>query len=124
MYIYSSIGSAFYGRHGYHISELDKSLGRAAFRSPQCSLALVLLDVFVVSTLGVFVYPDLVVVSLCGFTLHHVLPQELGNLVGTCNLLLHLLAAGLQVAVALEVLADLDARGGQNIRIAVESDAR
>jgi hypothetical protein len=59
VYIYSSIGSAFYGRHGYHISELDKSLRRAAFRSSQCSLALVLLDVFVVSTLGVFVYPDL-----------------------------------------------------------------
>ena len=59
-----------------------------------------------------------VVVSLCGFTLHHVLPQELGNLVGMCNLLLHLLAASLQVAVALEIPADLDARGGQNIRIA------
>lgn len=59
-----------------------------------------------------------VVVSLLGFSLHDVLPQELCDLIGVCNLLLNLLAAGLQVAVALEVLADLDARRGEDIRIA------
>lgn len=59
-----------------------------------------------------------VVVSLCGFTLHDVLPQKLGYLVGTRNLLLQLLAASLEVTVALEVFADFNARGGQDICIA------
>jgi hypothetical protein len=44
-------------------------------------------------------------------SLHNVLPQELGNLLSMCDLLGDVVAAGLQVAVGLEVLADFGAGG-------------
>ena len=47
-----------FGMYGYHdLFFVDKSLGGTAFGSSQCSLSLSLLDILVVASFGVLVYP-------------------------------------------------------------------
>ena len=58
-----------------------------------------------------------VVIPLRSLSLHNVLPQKLRHFIRMRNRLLELLAAGLQVSIALEVLAHLDPRGGEDVQI-------
>lgn len=48
------------GLYGYHdLFGVDKSLGGTAFGASQCSFSLSFLDILVVASFGVLVYPQL-----------------------------------------------------------------